>query len=111
MTFRMVALLRAALMVFVAVALAGCAVDATRAAPEARVTIAAHAASLPGAVVVAQRPTLSEILDIILRERPTATELTGNNRPGEFPAGSDEAHVSGILRRYTSDPGRADRIA
>jgi len=67
--------------------------------------------ALPGAVVVATRPTLSEILDIILRERPTASELARNTGTGGFPAGSEEAHVSRILRRYTSEPARADRIA
>lgn len=68
--------------------------------------------SLPPAVVVAGRPTLSEILDIILRERPTAAQLaSGPGSPGGFPAGSDEAHVSRILRAYTRDGARADRIA
>ncbi|MEO8193057.1 MAG: transglycosylase SLT domain-containing protein [Gemmatimonadales bacterium] len=68
--------------------------------------------ALPAAVVVARRPTLSEILDLVLRERPTAAELgaRGSGSAG-FPAGSDEAHVAKTLRRYTTDARLADRIA
>ncbi|MDO8502637.1 MAG: lytic transglycosylase domain-containing protein [Gemmatimonadaceae bacterium] len=68
--------------------------------------------SLPPAVVVARRPTLSEILDIVLRDRPTAAQLaSGSGSRGGFPLGSDEGHVSQILRAYTRDGARADRIA
>ncbi|MEP6602009.1 MAG: lytic transglycosylase domain-containing protein [Nitrospirota bacterium] len=68
--------------------------------------------TLPPAIVVATRPTMSEILDIILHERPTAGELTGSTSGGKaFAAGSEEAHIAGILKRYTSDGQRADRIA
>ena len=67
--------------------------------------------SLPAAVIVAVRPTLSDILDIILKERPTAAELTGSVAYGPFPEGSDEAHIASILSGYTDDEGRVNRIA
>src|SRR5215216_389107 len=68
--------------------------------------------SLPAAVVIAKRPTLSEILDVVLHERPTAAELVGGRNPGsEFPAGSDEAYVAEILTRKTEDRSMARRIA
>lgn len=66
--------------------------------------------SLAPAVVMAKRPTLSEILDLVLHERPTADELGGNSS-GVFPAGSEEAHVAEVLSRYTSDIPLADKIA
>ena len=63
-------------------------------------------------VVTARRPTLSEILDLILRERPTAAQLARfGGTAGGFPAGSDEAHIAEILRGYTTDTARANRIA
>src|SRR5688572_19717119 len=67
--------------------------------------------SLPPAVVVAQRPGLSEILDIILKERPTAAQLAGNTANGAFPEGSDEAHIAAILSKYSRDRQRVNRIA
>ena len=67
--------------------------------------------SLPPAVVVAERPTLSDVLDIILKERPTAAQLAGSTGSGSFPEGSDEAHIAGILSRYTNDDRRVNRIA
>jgi soluble lytic murein transglycosylase-like protein len=67
--------------------------------------------SLTPAVVVASRPTVSEILDLILRERPTAAQLAGSNSGSGFPDGSDEAYVASILLGYTSDTSRANRIA
>ncbi len=67
--------------------------------------------SLAPAVVVAKPPTVSDILDIILKERPTAAQLAGTSGTGEFPAGSDEAHVAGILSKYSSDRDRVNRIA
>lgn len=66
--------------------------------------------SLAPAVVTAKRPTLSEILDLVLHERPTADEL-GSESSGVFPAGSEEAHVAEVLTRYTSDIPLADKIA
>src|SRR5687768_9317750 len=67
--------------------------------------------SLAPAVVVATRPTMSELLDIILRERPTAAELAGDSRDGTFPQGSDEAHVASVLSRYSPDKARVNRIS
>ena len=66
---------------------------------------------LPPAVVVATKPTISDILDIILRERPTAADLANGKLDGDFPNGSDEAHIASILARYTSDRDRVNRIA
>lgn len=67
---------------------------------------------LAPAVVMAGRPTLPDILDLILHERPTAAELGRAAVSGAgFPEGSDEAHVATILGKYTSDPVRAKRIA
>ncbi len=67
--------------------------------------------SLPAVVVVARRPSISQILDLVLRERPTAAELASEKRVGRFPNGSDEAHVASVLGKYTSEPERAERIA
>ena len=67
--------------------------------------------SLAPAVVIASRPTISELLDIILRERPTAAELASESREGMFPQGSDEAHVAAVLSKYSDDQPRVNRIA
>jgi len=67
--------------------------------------------SLLPVVVTAKRPTISEILDIILRERPTAAQLAGSSATGKFPEASDEAHVAAVLGKYTSDEARVNRIA
>jgi hypothetical protein len=66
---------------------------------------------LAPAVVIATKPSLSEILDIILRERPTASDLAKGTVTGEFPKGSDEAHIVSLLSRYTDDRERVNRIA
>jgi len=69
-------------------------------------------ASLPPVIVVARRPTLSEILDVVLRERPTAAELAyRGSRASDFPEGSDEAYVADILSRRTSDESLVHRIS
>ena len=67
---------------------------------------------LPGVIVIARRPSLSEIIGLVLRERPTAAEITGTNamRDG-FPEGSDEAHVADVLSRRTRDRMLVNRIA
>jgi soluble lytic murein transglycosylase-like protein len=67
---------------------------------------------LPGVMVFARRPSLSEIIRLVLRERPTAAEITGTNamRDG-FPEGSDEARVAGVLSRRTRNRMLANRIA
>jgi hypothetical protein len=61
-------------------------------------------------VVVGRRPTLSEILDLVLHERPTAAQL-GKSVTTGFPAGSDEAHIASILNKYTKDAGLVNRIS
>ena len=69
-------------------------------------------ATLPPAVVIATRPTLSEILDLVLRERPTADELAnGRLSSGEFPKGSEEAYVAGMLGRHSPNRPLVHRIA
>jgi hypothetical protein len=61
-------------------------------------------------VVIAKKPTLSEILDLVLNERPMAAEMGGESRNG-FPSGSEEAHVAQVLSRYTNNVSLVDRIA
>ena len=73
---------------------------------------AAPTITLAPATVVASRPSLTDVVDMILRERPTAYELTGRaTTAGGFPEGSEEAHVSQLLRKHTKDSVRANRIA
>ena len=68
--------------------------------------------SLPAVTVLATRPTLSEILDLVLHERPTAAELASSSTGhGGFPVGSDEDHIAGILRLHTQDASLVNRIA
>jgi hypothetical protein len=63
------------------------------------------------AVVTAGKPSLSEVLDLVLRERPTAAELGAAHASDSFPAGSDEAYVAGVLKRYNPDRHVVHRIA
>jgi hypothetical protein len=67
--------------------------------------------AFPAAIVTAAKPSLSDILDLVLRERPTAAELGGPHPSDSFPSGSDEAYVAGILRRYNSDRNVVNRIS
>lgn len=76
---------------------------------QTRVHRGAMPISFSPSVVVARRPTLSEILDVVLRERPTASQLAYSG--GDFPAGSDEAYVADILRRKNADKSLVHRIA
>src|SRR4029078_6452006 len=76
---------------------------------DAEVPAAVLPLSIAPAVVVATRPTLSEILDILLRERPTASELAYSG--GDFPSGSDEAYVAGILSRRNANKSLVHRIS
>ena len=69
------------------------------------------AESLAPAVVMAKRPSLSEILDLVLRERPTAAELSRASSTTNFPKGSDEAYVAGVLSKRTSNRALVNRIA
>lgn len=67
--------------------------------------------ALPPAFVTAGKPSLSDVLDLVLRERPTAAELIGGQPSDSFPAGSDEAYVAGVLSRYNSNRGVVHRIS
>ena len=93
----------------VSVVLAGCmsSTEGNEAPP--RAVFVAH--PLPPAVVVAARPSLTDVLDLILRERPTAEQLAGSSSSGAFPAGSDEAHIAAVLSNYSRDESRVNRIA
>jgi hypothetical protein len=53
---------------------------------------------LPGAVVVAARPSLSDIVDVVLGESGAS-------------AGSEESQIAETLRKRTADATLADRIA
>jgi hypothetical protein len=53
---------------------------------------------LPGALVVATKPSLNDIVDVILGE-------------SQATAGNEEARISAMLRKRTSDVQLADRIA
>jgi len=82
-----------------------------RAEPVSRIA-AVISDSLPPAVVIARRPTVSEILDLVLRERPTASELTRSRTfAGGFPEGSDEAYVAGMLSRRSGNRALVNRVA
>ncbi len=70
--------------------------------------VAAPHLALSAVTVIARKPTISEILDIILNDRP---ESRGDAGTGSFAAGSDESYVARVLRDYTSDEKRAGRIA
>ena len=104
--------LRGAIICATGAALAGCEIPDTGGANVAGDAAAMVLAdTLAPAVVVATRPTVSEILDLILRERPTAAQLAGRGKAKGFPEGSDEAYVASILSDYTTDTARANRIA
>jgi soluble lytic murein transglycosylase-like protein len=79
----------------------------TRSAPPAAMRLSE---TLGPVVVVARQPSVSEILDLVLRQRPTAAQLA-RSHSGGFPAGSDEAHVASVLARYNRDTARINRIA
>jgi len=66
-------------------------------------------APLAPAVVVARKPTIAEIVDMVLGDRSSgvATRLID----GKFPAGSEEGRIASVLGKYTSDADRANRIA
>ncbi len=65
-------------------------------------------AALPPAVVVARKPSLAEILDVVLGDRAPESALSAD---GKFAPGSDEARIAAVLGKYTTDPSRANRIA
>lgn len=64
------------------------------------------------ALVVASRPSVSEILDLILGdggERRLASSATATG--GAVPERSEEAKIAAVLRERTSDAERANRVA
>jgi soluble lytic murein transglycosylase-like protein len=68
--------------------------------------------SLEPVVVNAARPSLSQIVALVLDERPAAAELSADvTASSGFPAGSDEAYIAGVLSRRTSDRSIVNRIA
>lgn len=76
-------------------------------------SVSAAELRFPAVVVIAKRPTVSEILDLILgdgRERlsvaASATAVTG-----ALPEGSEEARIASLLRKRTRDAVRANRVA
>jgi soluble lytic murein transglycosylase-like protein len=80
----------------------------------AAVTSAVPAAELrlSPAVVVARRPSITEILDLILGdggERRLASTATGSS--AALSEGSEEARIAALLRERTSDATRANRVA
>jgi hypothetical protein len=63
-------------------------------------------------VVTARKPSIDEIVDLILRERPTAAELSSKSATvAGFPEGSDEAYVAGLLGRKSANTGLIHRVA
>ncbi|HYN81373.1 MAG TPA: lytic transglycosylase domain-containing protein [Gemmatimonadaceae bacterium] len=63
-------------------------------------------------VVVAKRPTVNEILDLILGDRGDSRTVAVNAASGTaLPAGSEEARIAALLRKRTPDADRANRVA
>jgi soluble lytic murein transglycosylase-like protein len=58
-------------------------------------------------VVVAKRPTVSEILDLILDDGLGRSTLASNGKA----QGSEEARIASMLRERTADDALADRVA
>jgi soluble lytic murein transglycosylase-like protein len=78
--------------------------DAARNAPAA----SARVVSMAPAIVMASRPSLTEILDLVLDDRRPESALLAN---GRFAPGSEEERIAGILSKYSSDRARVNRIA
>lgn len=112
MDWKKAALAASALIVTAGAVVTGMEAKSLNAAAERDIAPPTSPLVLAPAVVNARKPSLADILDAVLRERPTAAELTGRSSPERgFPSGSEEAHVSDILSAYTSDSLRANRIA
>ena len=78
---------------------------ATSAAPAAEMRFAP-------ALVIAKRPSISEILDLILGDARGQRLASSASATGEtLPEGSEEAKIAAILRERTSDAARANRVA
>ncbi len=65
---------------------------------------------MPAAVVRATPPSVSDLVDIILGDRGSSSS-PANGGDGALASGSEEQRVARVLRRYTKDTRRADRIA
>ena len=67
---------------------------------------------LSPAVVLAKRPSISEILDLILGDGGDRRLVSGSSVTGlTLREGSEEAKIAAILRERTSDAERANRVA
>jgi soluble lytic murein transglycosylase-like protein len=98
----------AALTVIIA-GVAGIGVEAkSETSTGARSAAPAAVVSMAPAIVIARRPSLAEILDLVLHDRKPESELLAN---GRFAPGSEEERIAGILGKYSSDHGRVNRIA
>jgi len=75
--------------------------------------LAAAELRFPAIVVVATRPTISEIVDLILGDGITRPALASNRtaNTGAFPEGSEEARIASLLLKRTPDVGRVNRVA
>lgn len=63
-------------------------------------------------VVLAKRPSVNEILDLILGDRGGSQTLAvSGERGAPLPAGSEEARIAALLQSRTRDPERANRVA
>lgn len=86
-----------------------------RALRPAAETSAAPAAELrfSPVIVVARRPSITEILDLILGDRGDRGTLAANPTATDsaLSEGSEEARIAALLRERTSDPERANRVA
>lgn len=87
-----------AITIGIAVIVAAMAIVAARAPEPVRKSAATAPVEvrLPGAVVVASKPTLKEIVDLIV---------------GEQGSSAEQSRIAAMLRKKTSDAGLADRIA
>jgi hypothetical protein len=66
--------------------------------PARPISATAEPITLPGAIVVATRPSLSEIVDVILGE-------------SQATAGTEESRITALLEKRTDDSQLANRIA
>lgn len=71
--------------------------------------VAVLSVPLAPAVVIARKPSLAEIVDLILGDR--ATDAGTVSADGKRASGSEEARIASVLRKYTTDSDRANRIA
>lgn len=88
------------------------AIRPAAAAPAAAPAAPAAEMRFAPALVVARRPSVSEILDLILGdggERRLASSATATG--GAVPERSEEAKIAAVLRERTSDAERANRVA